>query len=68
MCEMVLDFYINYPLDIKSSEVNAVEPFNFITASPHLLIDKTPMIACISVFYFLMTSLTTVGLGDYHPV
>jgi hypothetical protein len=32
------------------------------------LIDKSAGEACITVVYFLMTSLTTVGLGDYHPV
>ena len=32
------------------------------------LIDKSAYIACVTVVYFMMTSLTTVGLGDWHPV
>lgn len=68
ICEILLDFYDNQPLDIRSSEINSIKPYNFITDSSHDLIDKSAIVACISVFYFLMTSLTTVGLGDYHPV
>lgn len=73
-CEMILDFINDYPLGIKAADITNTDP-NFITVNlPWVdkgrlgLIDKDAYTACITVVYFLMTSLTTVGLGDYHPV
>ena len=72
-CELMLDFIYDLPLNIVAKDV---DQDNFITTmlpyatdkSPMGLIDKDAVTACITVVYFLMTSLTTVGLGDYHPV
>jgi len=75
-CEIILDFVNDYPLETKSATLSEASPKNFITNNlPYVqegqyvaLIDKDPYVACVTVVYFLMTTLTTVGLGDYHPV
>ena len=73
-CEIILDFEMDIPLGSQSMVIDKGMD-NFIThqlwytsdKNPKGLIDKDAYSACVTVVYFLMTSLTTVGLGDFHP-
>lgn len=40
-------------------------PDTFITTNG--LFEFTPVERCLRVFYFMFTTLSTVGFGDFHP-
>ena len=64
LVELVQDFYYDvdyYALDDPGS----FEPENFI--SYNSLFDKSPNEITIIVTYYMFTSLSTVGFGDYNP-
>ena len=44
---------------------SSFEPENFISYNG--LFDKSPNEITIIVTYYMFTSLSTVGFGDYHP-
>lgn len=46
-------------------EDNELLPDTFITTNG--LFEFSPVERCLRVFYFMFTTLSTVGFGDFHP-
>ena len=65
MCELILDFKENIPLNEPNSEIEGRGIDNFIIV--HKLHSKSVYWVNVTMAYFAFTSLTTVGFGDYHP-
>jgi hypothetical protein len=61
ICEAIEDFY----LKVDFREENEAFPDYFIVYFG--LYEKSPVEITIIVTYFLFTSLSTVGFGDFHP-
>lgn len=64
LCEFIQDFILD--TDYRNIEdPSDYEPENFI--SYNALYDRTPAEIAIVVTYYMFTSLSTVGFGDYNP-
>ena len=64
LCELIQDFIHDVDYNVIENP-NEFEIENFI--SYFELYDKNPTQITILVTYFMFTSLSTVGFGDYHP-
>jgi hypothetical protein len=63
-CELIQDFHYDVDYNDHPDPYN-YEYENFI--SYNALFDKTPAENSVIMTYYMFTSLSTVGFGDYHP-
>ena len=65
MCEAILDFQDNIPLNESDADIEGRGVKNFIIF--YKLHSKSVYWTNITMAYFAFTSLSTTGFGDYHP-